>query len=248
MHNTGFVARNRDAVYLPFLVKELKDFVDAIPEFGIRGFSVTIPHKQKILKYLTDCEPLAAKIGAVNTVVVRKTGSLYGCNTDYVGALRALERKMKLRGSRVLVFGAGGSARAAAFALARAGAQVFVSARRDSAAKELARAADGEAIPRRALRSERFDAVLNATPVGMHPHESVSPLTAQELRCNLVMDLIYSPLETRLLKLAKKRGIAAVSGLEMFLAQGFAQWEIWTNTRPPETAMRKAVLAKLKSR
>jgi len=246
MHNTGFVARKRDAVYLPFLVKDLKDFLVAIPEFGINGFSVTIPHKQKILKYLADCEPLAAEIGAVNTVVVRKNGSLYGCNTDYVGALRALEGKMKLRGSRALVFGAGGSARAATFALARAGAQVFVSARRDSAAKELARAAGGEAIPRRALRSERFDAILNATPVGMHPHESVSPLSAQELRCNLVMDLIYRPIETRLLKLAKKKGIGTISGLEMFLAQGFAQWEIWTNTRPPETAMRKAVLAKLK--
>ena len=179
---------------------------------------------------------------------MRKNGSLYGCNTDYVGVLRALERKMKLRGSRVLVFGGGGSARAAAFALGRAGAHVFVCARRDSAAKELARAAGGEAIPRRALRSENFDALLNATPVGMHPGENASPLTAQELRCDLVMDLIYRPLETRLLKLAKKKGIATVSGLDMFLAQGFAQWEIWTNTRPPETAMRKAVLAKLKSR
>jgi len=248
MHNTGFVARKRDAVYLPFLVKSLKDFIDAITEFGICGFSVTIPHKQTILKHLTDCEPLAAEIGAVNTVVVRKNGSLYGCNTDYAGVLRALESKMKLRGSRVLVFGAGGSARAAAFALVRAGAQVLVSARRDSAAKELARSAGGEAIPWRAMHSENVDALLNATPIGMHPHENDSPLTAQELRCNLVMDLIYRPLETKLLKLAKKKGIATVSGLEMFLAQGFAQWQIWTNTRPPESVMRKAVLAKLKSR
>jgi len=248
MHNTGFVARKRNAVYLPFLVKDLKDFLGAIPEFGIRGFSVTIPHKQTILKHLADCEPLTAEIGAVNTVAVRKNGALYGSNTDYVGVLRALESKMKLRGSRVLVFGAGGSARAAAFALVRAGAQVFVSARRDSTAKELAHAAGGEAIPRSALRSKNFDAILNATPVGMHPHEHASPLTAHELRCNLVMDLIYRPLETRLLKLAKKKGIAIVTGLEMFLAQGLAQWEIWTNTRPPETAMRKAVLSKLKSR
>src|SRR5262249_8295402 len=119
MHNTGFTSRKRDAVYLPFLVKDLRDFVKAIPELGVRGFSITIPHKQTILKYLSECDPLAAEIGAVNTVVVRRNGSLYGCNTDYAGVLRALERKLKLRGSRVLVFGAGGSARAAAFAVAR---------------------------------------------------------------------------------------------------------------------------------
>jgi shikimate dehydrogenase len=183
----------------------------------------------------------------VNTVVVRRDGTLHGSNTDYAGVLRSLERKLKLRGSRVLIFGAGGSARAAAFALARAGSQVFVCARRESAAKQLARAVGGEAIARRALRSETFDALLNATPVGMHPYEGVSPLSARELRCHLVMDLIYRPLETQLLKLARKKGIATVSGLEMFLAQGFAQWEIWTKSKPPEAAMRRAILAKLRS-
>ncbi len=246
MHNTGFVARKRDAVYLPFLVHDLRDFLRAVPEFGVRGFSVTIPHKQTILRHIAECDPLAAEIGAVNTVVVWRDGSLYGCNTDYVGVLRALEKKMKLRGSRVLIYGAGGSARAAAFALARAGAQLFVCARREEAAKELAQAAGGEAIPRTVLRTENFDAILNSTPVGMHPHEGVSPLTTRELRCNLVMDLIYRPLETQLLKIARKQGIATVSGLEMFLAQGFAQWEIWTKSQAPEAPMRRAVLAKLR--
>ncbi|HET9803860.1 MAG TPA: shikimate dehydrogenase [Candidatus Acidoferrum sp.] len=247
MHNTGFVARKRDAVYLPFLVHDLKDFLRAVPEFGLRGFSVTIPHKQTILRHLAECDPLAAEIGAVNTVAVWRDGSLYGCNTDYVGVLRAMERKLELAGSRVVVYGAGGSARAAAFALARGGAQVFVCARRDEAAAELARAAGGEAIPRSGLRTQNFDAILNTTPVGMHPHESVSPLEAQELRCNLVMDLIYRPLETKLLKIARKKGIATVSGLEMFLAQGFAQWEIWTKSGAPEAAMRRAVLSKLRA-
>jgi 3-dehydroquinate dehydratase/shikimate dehydrogenase len=247
MHNTGFVARKQNAVYLPFLVHDLKDFLGTIPDFGVCGFSVTIPHKEKILKYLADCDRLAADIGAVNTVVVRRNGSLYGLNTDYVGVLGALERRMKLRASRVLVFGAGGSARAAAFALARAGSQVFICSRRNSAAKGLARAVEGEAIPRRALRSENFDAILNTTPVGMHPHENETPLSLQELRCDLVMDLIYRPLQTKLLKLAKQKGIATVSGLDMFLAQGFAQWEIWMETKPPEAAMRRAVLRKLQS-
>src|SRR5260370_1312474 len=82
LHNTGFVARRIDAVYLPFLVRQLGDFLAAVPEFGIRGFSVTIPHKQAILKHVSDCEPLASEIGAVNTVVVRSDGSLHGSNTD----------------------------------------------------------------------------------------------------------------------------------------------------------------------
>src|SRR5712691_12731307 len=129
LHNTGFVARKVDAVYLPFLVHQLRDFLEAVPEFGIRGFSVTLPHKQTILKHLKDCESLAADIGAVNTVVVRSDGSLHGRNTDYVGALRALEKKLRIKGSRALIFGAGGSAQAAAFALKRAGAVVAICAR-----------------------------------------------------------------------------------------------------------------------
>src|SRR5438067_2957990 len=248
LHNTGFVARHMNAVYLPFLVHQLGDFLKAISEFGICGFSVTIPHKQTILRHLKECEPLAAEIGAVNTVVVRRDGSLYGCNTDYVGILRALQKKLRIQGSRVLIFGAGGSARAAAFALSRAGAQVSICARRETAAKELARAVGGEAIPRRVLRTQSFDAILNATPVGMHPREGISPLSTPELQCRIVMDLIYRPERTKLLEIAGQKGIATVSGVNMFLAQGYAQWEIWTGKRAPEAAMRRAVLSALRWR
>src|SRR5216110_441605 len=248
LHNTGFTARHLNAAYLPFLVHRLGDFLKAIPDFGIRGFSITLPHKQAILKHLKECEPLAAEIGAVNTVVVRRDGSLYGCNTDYVGVLRALQRKLRLPGSRALIFGAGGSARAAAFALARAGATVCICARRENASKELARAVGGEVIPRRALRTEPFDAILNATPIGMHPHEAISPLSAGELQCRIVVDLIYRPERTKLLEIAARKGIATVSGVNMFLAQGFAQWEIWTGKRAPEAAMRRAVLSALRWR
>lgn len=247
MHNTGYVARGVDAVYLPFLVHRLPDFLGAVDELGVNGFSVTLPHKQAILRHLDSCEPLAAEIGAVNTVVVRRDGSLHGYNTDYVGVLRALQRKLPLKGSRALIYGAGGSARAAAFALVRAGAQVSICARRESAAKSLARAAGGEAIPRRALRSRKFDVILNATPTGMYPKTEASPLHARELNCRVVMDMVYRPQRTALLKLAKRRRIATVSGAEMFLAQGFAQWEIWLGTRAPEAAMRKAVLSALRS-
>lgn len=247
LHNTGFLAQGLNAVYLPFLVKDLPDFLEAAPEFGVRGFSVTLPHKRTILRYLRQCDSLAAEIGAVNTVTVRKDGSLIGCNTDYLGVLRSLEKRMRISGSRVLIFGAGGSARAAAFALARASAQVAICSRRPRAAVELARAVGGDAVARRALRSESFDAILNATPVGMYPRAGVSPLNAQELNCRIVMDFIYRPEKTALLNLAASRGLGTVSGVEMFVAQGVAQWELWMKRKAPEKAMRRAVLAKLRA-
>jgi 3-dehydroquinate dehydratase / shikimate dehydrogenase len=247
MHNTGFVTRKIDAVYLPFLVHDLRDFLAAVTEFGIRGFSVTHPHKQSILKYVQECNPLAAEIGAVNTVVVRRDGSLFGCNTDHLGVLRALEKKLRIKGSRVLIFGAGGAARAAVFALIRAGASVAICARRESAARQLARAFGVETVPRSALRTEVFDAILNTTPVGMHPHDAVSPLSPNELHCRVVMDLINRPRKTQLLKIAAQKGIAAVPGVEMLLAQGYAQWELWMRQRAPEAVIRRAVLGALRA-
>jgi 3-dehydroquinate dehydratase/shikimate dehydrogenase len=245
LQNAGFQARKMDAIFLPFLVRDLRDFLRAVGPLGITGFSVTIPHKQAILWHLDDCDPMAVAIGAVNTVVVRGGGKLYGYNTDYVGVLRALERRLPLRGSRTLIFGAGGAARAVAFALAESGAAVCVCARRMAQAKSLARAVGGEALERRRLRREFFDAIVNATPVGMYPETARSPLRAEELNCRLVFDLIYRPRTTKLLQIAARRGIETVSGLEMFVAQGTAQWEIWMGERAPESAMRRAVLRAL---
>jgi 3-dehydroquinate dehydratase / shikimate dehydrogenase len=246
LHNTGYVATRKDAVFVPFLVERLHDFLKVVPDLDIAGFSVTIPHKQRIFDYLETCEPLAEEIGAVNTVTVRKGGKLAGSNTDYMGVLRALGGKLTIKGSRVLIFGAGGSARAAAFALAKSGAEVLVCARRENAAKQLARAVRGGIVKRAALRREKFDAILNTTPVGMHPHEKSSPLEAAELNCKLVMDLIYRPLKTKLLRMAEARGIQIVSGVEMFLAQGIAQWELWIRSRAPEAPMRTAILEALR--
>lgn len=245
LHNAAFQGRRIDAVYLPFLVRDLRDFLAAIKPLGIAGFSVTIPHKEAIIGHLDGCDPLARAIGAVNTVVVRRGGKLYGYNTDYVGVLTALSRRIPLRGSRVLILGAGGAARAVAFALAESGASVCVTARRPARAKALARAVEGEAIERRAIRRQFFDAIVNATPVGMHPRENASPLEAFELNCRLVFDTVYRPQQTKLLKLAARRGIETVTGVEMFLAQGAAQWEIWTGERAPLAAMRRAVLRAL---
>jgi 3-dehydroquinate dehydratase/shikimate dehydrogenase len=186
-------------------------------------------------------------IGAVNTVVVRSGGKLYGYNTDYVGVLRALEPRIPLRGSRVLIVGAGGAARAVAFALAQADASVCICARRVKRAHALAKAVRGQVVTRERLRREFFDAIVNATPVGMHPSVDASPLNERDLNCRLVFDTIYRPRETQLLHLAANRGIETVSGIEMFIAQGTAQWEIWTGERAPLEIMRKVAIDALKS-
>ncbi len=153
-----------------------------------------------------------------------------------------------MRGSRVLIFGAGGAARAAAFAVAKAGAEVFICSRREVAARSLARDVEGEAVKRAGLRKMKFDVIVNATSVGMHPEEGISPLASGELNCSLVFDLVYRPLQTKLLRMAAEKGISTVSGAEMFIAQGIAQWELWMKQRAPETVMRRAVLDALKAK
>lgn len=243
MHNAAFADRRKDAIYLPFHVRDLADFIAAVEPFQMAGFSVTIPHKERVLRYLHHCDPLAAEIGAVNTVAVR-AGKLYGYNTDFTGVLQAIERRLPLSSSSILLVGAGGSARAAAFALARAGAMVTIWARRSERARALARAVDGEAIDRREIARRSFDAVVNCTPVGMHPRGG-SPLESRELNCRLLMDLIYRPLKTELMRRAERRGIETISGVEMFVAQGAAQWKLWTGERAPESLMRRVVLAEL---
>lgn len=244
LHNTAFRARKLNAVFVPLLVRGLPDFLRAVEAFGIAGFAVTIPHKESILRHLDGCDPLAARIGAVNTVVVRGGGRLYGYNTDYVGALRSLASRVRLAGSRVLLLGAGGAARAAAFALVQAGAVVGICSRRPERARALARATHGQAVARSELRREYFDAVVNCTPVGLHPRD-VSPLGRAELHCRIVMDMVYRPRETKLLQMARAQGIETISGVEMFLAQGAAQYEIWTGERAPQPAMRRAVVSAL---
>ena len=243
MHNAAFAARHKNAVYLPFHVRDLSDFIAALDPFRIAGFSVTLPHKERILRYLDDCDPLAAEIGAVNTVVVR-AGKLCGYNTDFAGVLRAIERRLPLSSRSVLLIGAGGAARAAAFALARASAAVSIWARRPRPARALARAVGGEAIDRREIGRQSFDAIVNCTPVGMHPGGG-SPLESRELNCRLVMDLIYRPLKTELLRRAERLGIETISGVDMFVAQGVAQWELWMGESAPETVMRRVVLGAL---
>ncbi|MBI2956580.1 MAG: shikimate dehydrogenase [Acidobacteria bacterium] len=245
MHNAAFHAAGLDSVYLPFDVERLPDFLACVRPLGIAGFSVTLPHKQTILRYLDAIDPLAKAIGAVNTVVVRGDGALYGYNTDYVGVLRTLERYVRLEGARVLLVGAGGAARAVAFALATAGAFISVTARRPAAARALAAAVSGEALSRSMVHRRQFDAIINCTPVGQVPDVNASPLQAEALNCRVLFDLVYNPPETRLLRLGRARRIQIVPGWQMLVEQGAAQFEIWTGLRAPLAVMRRAVLRRL---
>ena len=247
MHNAALGAAGLNSVYLPFEVQKLPDFIASIKPLGVAGFSVTHPHKQKILHYLDGADPMAEQIGAVNTVVVRGNGALYGYNTDYVGVLRPLARHLSLEGSRVLVVGAGGAARAVAFAAATAGAFVSVTARRPAAARALAQAVGGEALPRTGLRRREFEVIVNCTPVGQTPTANATPLKASELNCRLLFDLVYNPWETQLLRLGRQRGIRTIPGWQMLVEQGAAQFEIWTGQRAPMGVMRRAVLRGLRA-
>ncbi len=242
MHNAAFVHARLNAVYLPFEVANVKDFLACLKAYRLAGFSVTAPHKQAILRHLDEIDPLAEMIGAVNTVVVGRNGRLSGFNTDYVGVLRTLQRYIHLERSQVLLVGAGGSARACAFALATAGAFVCVTSRRAGRARALARAVGGEAVPRQTLARRRFDAIVNCTPVGQAPYPNATPLAARELNTRVLFDLVYNPPQTRLLREARRRGVRTVPGWQMLVEQGAAQFEIWTERRAPLQVMRRVVL------
>jgi 3-dehydroquinate dehydratase / shikimate dehydrogenase len=174
----------------------------------------------------------------VNTVVVRK-GRLYGYNTDYAGVLAALRGQVRLEGCRALLVGAGGAARAAGFALADSGALVSIYARRESRARELARAVGGKALSRPEIPRREFDLIVNATPVGMAPGRR-SPLAAREMNAAVVFDMVYRPLETPLLRQAARKGCQTISGIEMLVAQGAEQWKLWTGRPAPTSRMRRA--------
>jgi 3-dehydroquinate dehydratase/shikimate dehydrogenase len=169
VHNRAFQSRRLDAVYLPFLVQpqQLKDFFVLAERLPVAGFSVTIPHKQKVLRYLDTVDPLSRRIGAVNTVW-RKAGKWRGTNTDVEGILAPLARHLRLAKSSILVVGNGGAARGAAFALVDAGAKVSIVGRNADRVRALAKACGAEPLLREQAESQHFDVLVHATPLGMH--------------------------------------------------------------------------------
>lgn len=245
VHNRAFQTRRMDAVYLPFLVKpiQLKDFFAFADKMPLAGFSVTIPHKQKVIRYLDSVDPLAKRIGAVNTVW-KKAGRWRGANTDAEGVTVPLSKKLRLAKASILIVGNGGAARGAAFALAEAGAQLSLTGRNIDRVRALAKICGGEPLAPEQTLQRHFDAVVHATPLGMHPHTDEC-FFHDVIPGDIVFDMVYNPLETVLIKRAKEQGKEVIPGFQMFIEQAVRQFEIWTGESAPRSAMEKAAMDSL---
>jgi 3-dehydroquinate dehydratase/shikimate dehydrogenase len=248
MMNAAFRRETVNAVYLGLQADKLTDLLTLVNEIPIQGLSVTMPHKQEILSHLEKTDPLSAKIGACNTILRAQDGKLYGFNTDVAGIISPLERRMTIRGSKILVLGAGGAARAAVFGLRDKGADVFILNRTPETAAKLAKQAGAKVIKKEAVAKTAFDVIINATPIGMTGNKAPQMLEAKDLNTKLVFDLVYNPIETPLIAMARKAGIPVVAGIEMFVQQGARQFEIWTGKPAPEEEMLRVVLHALKQK
>lgn len=259
IHNAAFTAKSMDAVYVPLLVPpgadNFKRFMDALlarPWMDWRGLSVTIPHKENALAYVgeSNCDELARKIGAVNTITIGPGGKLRGDNTDYAAAIDSLCAAMGigragLKGQAVAVLGAGGAARAIVAALTHYGASVSLYNRTLERARSLGQEFGAKAATLDSAVGADAAIVINCTPIGMHPNIDMSPLPRIPTGVRAVFDTIYNPIETRLLAQARQAGLVCVSGLDMFVNQAVAQFEIWTGAKAPRDVMREVVVKRL---
>jgi 3-dehydroquinate dehydratase/shikimate dehydrogenase len=246
MHNAAFESLGIDAVYLPFPAADADDFVTFGRALGVRGASVTIPYKVALRERVDENDAIACRVGAVNTIRATN-GRWIGSNTDAAAFLRPLRSRARLSGARVAVVGAGGSARAVLSALAESGAAVSVHARNAGRAEDVAKttnAAVGPFPP----RAGSWDVLVNCTPVGMFPDVDATPVAADALSgrtARLVYDLIYNPIETRLLSEAAAAGCDTIGGLEMLVGQAVEQFEWWTGAKAPAEVMQAAARKKL---
>ncbi len=243
MHNVAFAECGLDGVYVPFPVTDVEGAMAGFLALGVRGVSVTIPHKKAVIPFVDELDPVAARIGAVNTLV-NDAGRLLGYNTDWIGANRALETVMELRGKTVIVLGAGGSARAIGFGLVEAGARPVIVCRNEEQGTELGCSLDCPWYPLGDLANLQADCLVNATSVGMGDLADLSLVNQGKVGdFKVVMDIVYAPLETKLLREAKAAGCTVIDGLQMLLLQGVAQFELWTGKNAPVAQMRKVIYA-----
>jgi shikimate dehydrogenase len=244
IHNGVFKRLGWNAVYLAFEVKNLEEALRGIRGLGVRGVSVTIPFKTEVIPFIDKVEGLAKRIGAVNTIV-NHGGKLIGYNTDCDGALEALEEKINLKRKRVVLLGAGGAARAIGFGLKERDCQLMVVNRSRKRGEALSSELKCHFLPMSSLFKMRVneleaDILINATSLGMVPRERETPIPKKLLKeWMLVMDIVYEPLETKLLREAKKKGCLTINGLEMLVRQGMAQFMIWTGRRPEIAQIKK---------
>ena len=229
LHNRAFEALGIDYVYLKFPVEDLDDFLANADGIGIEGFSVTIPHKVEIVSRLSRLTAEAEQTGAVNTVF-RRNGRWAGDNTDVHGIRRALAG-VDVKGRKVVILGTGGAARAAVAALEEAASITLLSRRPETRIFPWPREVRIDRLDR--IADYDCDLLINATPVGMAPDVNRCPV-AGPIAAAVVFDMVYNPVETRLLRAAAEQGKRAISGMKMFLAQAARQFEIWTGKPAPE--------------
>jgi shikimate dehydrogenase len=253
MHNAAFEKLGMDAMYLAFRVSkdELGDAIRGAKSLGIAGLNVTIPLKEHALSFV-DADEITKQIGAINTIDF-SSGRPVGYNTDGIGALKVLKEMVgEIKSKNVLILGAGGAAKAIAFYLDVEGAKVTVANRTRERAVQLAsRLRTADAIGLDAQLKERIndaDVLINATSVGMHPQDNETLVHAELMHPDLVVfDIVYNPMETRLLKEAKRAGVKRiVPGVKMLVYQGAASFKIWTKEEPPIEVMEQAVIKALR--
>jgi shikimate dehydrogenase len=247
MHNQAFAATGCNAVYLAFCVTDLGAALKSINALNVKGLSVTLPHKVAVLEYLDDIDDLATKIGAVNTIA-NHNGKLTGYNTDCQGAINALQNRTTLDGKSVAIIGAGGAARAIGFGLATDAGRLTILNRTRQSGERLAADLQAEFLPLDECQPKRYDILINTTPVGMYPNTAATPIAKQALSNEMVvMDIVYHPLNTRLLKEADDKGCLTINGVDMFVFQGAHQFELWTGKKAPVAVMRQTVLQALQT-
>jgi len=248
MHNAAFEHCGLNSAYVAFEVDDIGKATEGIRALHIYGASVTIPHKTEVIRYLDEVEPIAQRIGAINTIV-NQDGKLIGHNTDWVGAIRSLEEVTDIPGRHFIIIGAGGAARAIGFGIKHKRGTLTILNRSEKRGQELAKNL-GCPFYHIDFISE-FDAhgLIHTTPVGMYPHINDTLIPKERLKGEMVvMDTVYDPMETRLLREAKERGCTVISGLKMLVYQGVAQFEIWTGKEAPIDVMQRAIYEALQDK
>lgn len=257
MHNAAFKKLGLDACYVPFAVHPdlLGDAVQGARSLGLKGLNITVPHKERVIRYLDELSREAQLIGAVNTIEV-KNGRLIGHNTDGRGFLRALkdDAGFHSKGKKILCVGSGGAARAVGFTLALSGAGRLAfrdtdAAKADALARDIREKTGtrAESIPEDALAAyaAEADCLINATPLGLKKSDALPLHRAYIMKKHLVCDLVYNPPETPLLKAAKERGAKTLRGTGMLLYQGVTAFELWTGRKAPVLVMKNALVRQI---
>lgn len=248
MHNSAFACVGYNGAYLAFGVKDIGNAVSAMKALNMKGASVTIPHKVTVMEFLDEVDEQATKIGAVNTII-NKQGRLFGYNSDCVGAMKALSEKTKIKDMNVAILGAGGAARAIGFGIALEGGKLTIFNRSTKNGERLAKDLDAEFYPLSDFKKSQCQILINTTSVGMSPNVENIPIKAKYLEKHIiVMDIVYNPLKTRLLKEAENIGCVTIDGVAMFVYQAAFQFELWTGKKAPIDIMRNVVLNSLKTK